>query len=180
MTEINHRILLRSKPTGIPQPDNFIADSVPVRAPAADEVLLETIFLSIDPAMRSWMSEAVPLGTQVRVVNQPFLFGWHQGQLYLQAYTVFEDDSRNWSKAQKALLLKSMSPRLEKLLKAAGAKIDWDTVTQVANAPRGLAVAVSGSAGRSTKADGTMMSGSLSLRNALRSANVVPPSSVLR
>jgi NADPH-dependent curcumin reductase CurA len=66
MTEINHRILLRSKPTGIPQPDNFIADSVPVRAPAADEVLLETIFLSIDPAMRSWMSEAVPLGTVMR------------------------------------------------------------------------------------------------------------------
>ena len=66
MTEINHRILLRSKPTGIPQPDNFIADSVPARAPAADEVLLETIFLSIDPAMRSWMSEAVPLGTVMR------------------------------------------------------------------------------------------------------------------
>jgi hypothetical protein len=60
---------------------------------------------------------------------------------------VFEDDARNWSKAQKALLLKSMSPRLEKLLKAADARIDWDAVTQVANAPRGLAVAVSGSAG---------------------------------
>jgi NADPH-dependent curcumin reductase CurA len=58
MTEINHRILLRARPTGIPEPDNFTADSVPVRAPAADEVLLETIFLSIDPAMRSWMSEA--------------------------------------------------------------------------------------------------------------------------
>ena len=48
MTEINQRILLRSKPTGIPQPDNFIADSVPLRTPAADEVLLETILLSID------------------------------------------------------------------------------------------------------------------------------------
>jgi NADPH-dependent curcumin reductase len=66
MTEINQRILLRSKPTGIPQPDNFIADSVPVRAPAADEVLLETIFLSIDPAMRSWISEEVRLGSVMR------------------------------------------------------------------------------------------------------------------
>jgi len=89
----------------------------------------------------------VPLGTPVRVVNQPFLFGWHDGQLYLQAYTVFEDDSRNWSKAQKSLLLKSMSPRLEKLLKSAGTQIDWQAVTQVANAPRGLAVPVSGKAG---------------------------------
>ena len=91
--------------------------------------------------------ELVPLGTAVRVVNQPFLFGWHEGHMYLQAYTVFEDDARNWSKAQKALLLKSMSPRLEKLLKAAGTKIDWDAVAQVAHAPRGLAVPVSVTAG---------------------------------
>ena len=87
--------------------------------------------------------EAVPLGTQVRVVNQPFLFGWHYGRLFLQAYTVFEDDARNWSKAHKTLLLKSLSPRLEKLLKDAGTEIDWDAVTQVVQAPRGLAVAVS-------------------------------------
>lgn len=66
MTAINHRILLGARPTGIPQPDNFIADSVPVRAPGDDEVLLETIYLSIDPAMRSWMSEAVPLGAVMR------------------------------------------------------------------------------------------------------------------
>jgi L,D-transpeptidase ErfK/SrfK len=91
--------------------------------------------------------EGVPLGTQVRVVNQPFLFGWHDGQLYLQAYTVFEDDARNWTKAQKALLMKSMSPRLEKLLKASGTSIDWEAVTRVAQAPRGVAVPVSGSAG---------------------------------
>jgi L,D-transpeptidase ErfK/SrfK len=91
--------------------------------------------------------EAVPLGTQVRVVNQPFLFGWHAGHLYLQAYTVFEDDARNWTKAQKALLMKSMSPRLEKLLKANGTSIDWDAVTRVAQAPRGVAVPVSVTAG---------------------------------
>jgi NADPH-dependent curcumin reductase len=66
MTEINHRILLHARPTGIPVPENFIADSVPVSAPAADEVLLETIFLSIDPAMRSWMMEAVALGEVMR------------------------------------------------------------------------------------------------------------------
>jgi NADPH-dependent curcumin reductase CurA len=68
----NQRILLRSRPFGIPQPDNFVADSVPIRSPASDEVLLETIYLSIDPAMRSWMTEnpgyqpSVPLGTVMR------------------------------------------------------------------------------------------------------------------
>jgi L,D-transpeptidase ErfK/SrfK len=91
--------------------------------------------------------EAIPLGTQVRVVNQPFLFGWHDGHLYLQAYTVFEDDARHWSSAQKRLLMKSMSPRLEKLLKTNGTSIDWDAVTRVAQAPRGIAVPVSIEAG---------------------------------
>jgi NADPH-dependent curcumin reductase CurA len=72
MTLINHRILLRSRPTGIPHPDNFVSDTEATRRPAKDEVLLETVYLSIDPAMRSWMSEnpgyqrAVPLGEVMR------------------------------------------------------------------------------------------------------------------
>jgi NADPH-dependent curcumin reductase len=66
MTGTNHRVLLHSRPTGIPAPESFVADSVPVRAPEADEALLETMLLSIDPAMRSWMHEAVPLGAVMR------------------------------------------------------------------------------------------------------------------
>jgi NADPH-dependent curcumin reductase CurA len=66
MTEVNHRILLRARPSGVPRPDDFAADNVPVRPPGADEVLLETMYLSIDPAMRSWMHEAVPLGAVMR------------------------------------------------------------------------------------------------------------------
>jgi NADPH-dependent curcumin reductase CurA len=66
MTEINHRILLRARPRGIPRPDDFVADTAPVRAPEADEVLLETVYLSIDPAMRSWMNDAVSLGAVMR------------------------------------------------------------------------------------------------------------------
>ncbi len=93
------------------------------------------------------MYNAVPIGTQVRVVNQPFLLGWHEGQLYLQAYTVFEDDKRDWSKAEKSLLSKSMSPQLQKLLKDSGKEIDWNAVTKVIEAPRGLAVPVSVTAG---------------------------------
>lgn len=91
--------------------------------------------------------EAIPVGTQVRVVNQPFLYGWHEGQLYLQTYTIFEDDQRNSDKARKLLLQKSMTPRLEKLLKAAHASIDQDVVAQMTRAPRGLVVPVSTQAG---------------------------------
>jgi NADPH-dependent curcumin reductase CurA len=72
MTDLNHRILLRSRAAGIPTQDHFIADSQPVSPPAAGEVLLQTLYLSIDPAMRSWMSEdagyhsTVPLGSVMR------------------------------------------------------------------------------------------------------------------
>jgi NADPH-dependent curcumin reductase CurA len=52
----NHRLLLVTRPTGIPGPENFTADAQPARSPKEGEVLLETIYLSIDPAMRSWMS----------------------------------------------------------------------------------------------------------------------------
>lgn len=90
---------------------------------------------------------AVPLGTPVRVVNQPFAFGWHRGQAYLQAYTVLEDDPRNWQSAQRTLLAKSLSPRLSKELKDSGSQINWSSVSQVTHAPRGLVVPVSGDAG---------------------------------
>ncbi len=69
---INRRLLLVARPSGIPGPRNFADDTVPVRAPAAGECLLETIYLSIDPAMRSWMSEgtgyqqSIPLGEPMR------------------------------------------------------------------------------------------------------------------
>ena len=53
----NHRLLLAARPAGIPGPANFTADAIPVNAPGPGEVLLETVYLSIDPAMRSWMSE---------------------------------------------------------------------------------------------------------------------------
>ena len=46
----------------------------------------------------------VPVGTEVRVVNQPFVFGWRDGQLYMQPFDVLEDDSRDWKKAQKQAL----------------------------------------------------------------------------
>jgi NADPH-dependent curcumin reductase CurA len=69
---VNRRILLAERPAGIPGPENFAAESVPAHSPGQDEVLLETLYLSIDPAMRSWMSEgaayqqSIPLGSVMR------------------------------------------------------------------------------------------------------------------
>ena len=85
-----------------------------------------------------------PIGTQVRVVNQPFVFGWHDGSLHIQAYDVLEDDTRDWKKAQVKLLKKDLADRIQKELAARNEKIDWDAVTQLTHEPRGIPVSISG------------------------------------
>jgi L,D-transpeptidase ErfK/SrfK len=85
----------------------------------------------------------VPLGTEVRVVNQPFLFGWGNDQLYLQPLDVLEDDTRDWSKAQRKLLNKSLTATLQQQLKTHHQQIDWDLVAQLTHDPRGIPVPVS-------------------------------------
>ncbi len=87
--------------------------------------------------------DTVPIGTQVRVVNQPFVFGWHEGQLYVQPYDVLEDDARNWKKGQRARMTKAISPSQIKALKSHGEQVNWDLVTALAQEPRGVPVPVS-------------------------------------
>jgi L,D-transpeptidase ErfK/SrfK len=90
------------------------------------------------------LSRMAGVGTPVRVVNQPFVFGWHDGSLHIQAYDVLEDDTRDWKKAQVKLLKKDLADRIQKELAARGEKIDWDAVTQLTREPRGIPVSISG------------------------------------
>jgi L,D-transpeptidase ErfK/SrfK len=85
----------------------------------------------------------VPIGTQVRVVNQPFEFGWADGQLYLQPYDVLEDDARDWSKAQRKLLSKELAATLQQQLKSHHQQIDWGLVASLTRNPRGVPVPIS-------------------------------------
>jgi L,D-transpeptidase ErfK/SrfK len=88
----------------------------------------------------------IPIGTPVRVVNQPFVFAYHDGELLLQAYTVLEDDARDWKKAQRTVLSKAMSVRLQKAVKENTVNADWDAIGSIAHTPRGIPVRVSGPA----------------------------------
>ena len=88
--------------------------------------------------------ESAPIGTPVRVVNQPFVFGWHDGALHIQAFDVLEDDPRDWKKAQAKLLNKAMAERIQKELQARKEKIDWDAVAKLSQDPRGIPVSVTG------------------------------------
>lgn len=63
----NTRILLDSRPHGEPTSDNFRFETVPVPEPAEGEVLLRTIYLSLDPYMRGRMSDAKSYAAPVEV-----------------------------------------------------------------------------------------------------------------
>jgi L,D-transpeptidase ErfK/SrfK len=91
--------------------------------------------------------DLIPIGTKVTVVNQPYLFGWRDGTLYLQAYTVMEDDSRDWSKNRKRLLAKLLNPKLQKKISDHDKEIDWQRVGDLAHAPRAVPVPVTGDFG---------------------------------
>jgi L,D-transpeptidase ErfK/SrfK len=88
--------------------------------------------------------ELAPVGTTVRVVNQPYVFGWHDGALHIQAFDVLEDDKRDWKKAQAKLLNKAMAERIQKELAARKEKIDWAAVAKLSEEPRGIPVSVTG------------------------------------
>jgi L,D-transpeptidase ErfK/SrfK len=88
--------------------------------------------------------DLIPIGTKVTVVNQPYLFGWRDGVLYLQAYAVMEDDSRNWSKDRKRLLAKMLNPKLSAKISEHSNEIDWDRVGELAHTPRAVPVPITG------------------------------------
>lgn len=87
--------------------------------------------------------DLIPIGTPVTVVNQPYLFGTRDGALYLQAYGVMEDDSRDWSKNRKRLLANLANPKQRQRVAERGKDIDWQRVGDLAHAPRALPVPVS-------------------------------------
>ncbi|MGE0098856.1 MAG: NADP-dependent oxidoreductase [Hydrogenophaga sp.] len=75
---VNRQILLARRPSGIPQAGDFELVSRPVPEPGPAQVLVRNAFLSVEPAMRGWVSavpnysEPVPIGGVMR----SFTAGW--------------------------------------------------------------------------------------------------------
>ncbi|RKP45918.1 NADP-dependent oxidoreductase [Trinickia fusca] len=57
---VNRRILLAARPQGQPTLQDFHLDEAPVLTPKEGEVLLRTLYLSLDPYMRNLMDEIGP------------------------------------------------------------------------------------------------------------------------
>src|SRR5499427_8363213 len=68
----NRQVRLKSRPSGIPRAEHFEIVEAPVPAISDGQILVRNIYLSVDPAMRGWVSavanysEPVALGAVMR------------------------------------------------------------------------------------------------------------------
>ncbi|GMM90564.1 NADP-dependent oxidoreductase [Vibrio fortis] len=101
MTDNNRRIVLASRPVGAPTQDNFRLETVAVPSIKEGEVLLRSIYLSLDPYMRGRMNDAksyaepvaineVMVGATVCQVEQSQNSDYQVGEWVL-AYTGWQD-----------------------------------------------------------------------------------------
>ena len=103
MTQFNQQILLKKRPVGALSADDFEAGEAPIPSPEDGQVLLKNLYLSIDPAIRAWMSDAksylppVAIGEPVRSgtlsqIIESNAEGWPVGQI-VQALAAWESFS---------------------------------------------------------------------------------------
>jgi NADPH-dependent curcumin reductase CurA len=64
---VNRRIVLASRPAGKPEASNFRLEEEPITQPADGQLLLRTLYLSLDPYMRGRMSDAPSYAPPVAV-----------------------------------------------------------------------------------------------------------------
>ncbi|MCW5652135.1 NADP-dependent oxidoreductase [Hydrogenophaga sp.] len=77
-TPRNRQVLLARRPAGVPQADDFELTSTPAVEPGPGQVRVRNAYLSVEPAMRGWVSavanysQPVPIGGVMR----SFAAGW--------------------------------------------------------------------------------------------------------
>jgi L,D-transpeptidase ErfK/SrfK len=76
------------------------------------------------------MFENVPLGTPVRIINQPAKAGWHNGLLYLEVHPTPDGKPRSMTSLVKAIIEATKS--------RPDYRIDWEKVRHLASQPGGI------------------------------------------
>jgi len=158
----NRQVRLAARPIGRPGPDCWQMTDAPMPEPVAGGVLVQTLMLSLDPAMRGWMNEgrsyiepvgigevmrAGGVGRVVASSNPAFPVGEHvSGGLGVQQYAAFDEAG-----ARRAGLVRidpSLAP-LPKWLNALGmpGMTAYFGLLEVGQPKEGETVVVSGAAG---------------------------------
>jgi L,D-transpeptidase ErfK/SrfK len=81
--------------------------------------------------------ERVAIGSRVRIVNQPFLYGWQGSDFLLEAHTPLLEDDRDWF---SGLLVRARSGLVDQLDNTA--EVDESRIRAIAEAQRGFPVSV--------------------------------------
>src|SRR5215469_1055476 len=167
MNLVNHQFRLAARPTGLPKRSDWNYVEEPVRDPGPGEVLVKTLYLSLDPAMRGWMNEGrsyiapVGIGEVMRAggagrviasENPAFAVGDHvTGMLGAQEYALVS------TQASKGLT--KVDPKLVPLPVYVGALgvtglTAYFGLLEVGQAKAGDTVVISGAAGATGMAAG--------------------------
>jgi NADPH-dependent curcumin reductase CurA len=104
MPETNHAFRLKSRPTGMVGAENFDYVEEAAPSPGDGEILVKVLYLSLDPAMRGWLSNersyvppveigevmrAIGIGEVLESNNEKFAVGDHVSGLWgIQEYAV--------------------------------------------------------------------------------------------
>jgi NADPH-dependent curcumin reductase len=124
MTLTNHKFLLAARPVGMPKRSDWTYTEEPVGEPKEGELLVQVLYISLDPAMRMWINDvrsymppvgigelmrALGLGVVTASRNPRFAVGDHvSGILGMQEYAL--TDGRGMAKVDpKAPLPKYLS-----------------------------------------------------------------------
>lgn len=86
--------------------------------------------------------DTVPLGTKLRVVNQPVLFGRNGDDVLVQPYGALEDDTRDWDGEARKLMEKAVPEATRRMIKERKLTIDWERVHALLEKPRGVPVSI--------------------------------------
>lgn len=157
-TDLNRRIILASRPEGIPGPEHFRRDDQPPGTPAEGEFLVRNLYLSIDPAQRGWVnaaanySEPVAIGAVMRAltvgrVERSAHPDFPEGQ-YLYGFFGWQD----WCVATPGQVLRRVDPDIAPLSTAVGVLgltgvTAWLALSELGQPRAGETVLVSTAAG---------------------------------
>jgi NADPH-dependent curcumin reductase len=163
----NNQLLLVSRPMGLPKENNFSIQSSKINPLNQGEVLVQNQFLSIDPAMRSWMAEGksyinpVQLGNVMRAMGTGVVIDskrpdYQIGDLVstdlgVQEYTRLFDVNKTISRGIQTYLCKLQNSKIprETYLGALGipGMTAYFGILSVGNIRPGETVVISGAAG---------------------------------
>lgn len=93
--------------------------------------------LRMYPESIKQLYKLVPVGTQVRIINQPFKAGWLNGHLYLEAHAPLQEDQLKYDRDYTAL-----SEIISHKITDSTQSIKWKTVKKAADNLSGIPIAI--------------------------------------